>query len=102
MTTAKEIGHGTFAHGTTGGERYTTYGAVRGMGPIRTERRVAERDMKSDQDGCAKQGGYSDRDVYEIDSEGFLRTIGNRMLVWPSSGRSNGAVRLRSDDTVRG
>ena len=57
---------------TTNRYRYTTWGSVRGMGPIRTTAEQAERDLTSDRRGCRRQGGYSDRSVYAIDDDGYV------------------------------
>lgn len=73
--------------------RYTTYGPVRGMGPIRDEEIEAQADLMEDRDGCASQGGYSDRMVYEIDKDGYLMDDDGNP-VWPPHGRSTGAVRV--------
>lgn len=72
---------------------YVTYGDVRGMGPLRETREQAERDLARDRAACGgSNGGYSDREVYEVDEDGFL--IGeDGGPVWPSHGRSAGAVR---------
>ena len=74
--------------------RYTTYGDVRGQGPIRKTEAAAEADLIKDQKGCKSQGGYSDRSLCYIGDDGFLyRDSACTEVVWPSSGRSNGAVR---------
>lgn len=71
---------------------YVTWGSVRGLGPVRTDRQRAERDLLDDQNGCRKQGGYSDRDVYGIDNEGYVVTIEGEN-VYPY-GRTCAALRL--------
>ena len=73
-------------------KKYTTYGPVRGMGQIRTSREKAMADLADDHAGCATQGGYSDRDIYEIDADGYLIDE-NGEPVWPPHGKSCGAVR---------
>jgi hypothetical protein len=73
--------------------RYTTWGDVGGFGPVRRSLERAEADLRRDIKGCRAQGGYSDRAVYVVDAEGFLRHMDNNALVWPSHGRSHGAVR---------
>ena len=52
--------------------RYTTYGSVRGMGPIRETLEEAERDLTADQTGCRKQGGYSDRSIAYVGDDSYL------------------------------
>jgi hypothetical protein len=74
-------------------KRYTTYGPVRGLGPVRTSRWRAESDLGSDRAGCRLQGGYSDRCIYDVDSEGFLRDSDGE-LVWAPGGRSQGAIKV--------
>lgn len=74
-------------------KRFITWGPVRGFGPARDSYEAAERDLTEDQEGCLGQRGYSDRDVYSVDDAGYLRD-GNGGHVWPSHGRSTGAVRL--------
>lgn len=72
MSTARQIGHGSYGYGADGSERYVTWGPVRGLGAVRHERRLAEQDLANDrQDGA----------VYEVDSDGCLRALGSRMLV---------------------
>lgn len=79
---------------------YTTWGSVRGLGPIRPvdnslaeAQQLAERDLRDDQDGCRKQRGYSDRDVYAIDEEGYV-VDADGDNVWPH-GRTHRALRVR-------
>lgn len=72
--------------------KYTTWGPVRDRGPIRATEAEAEADLERDRSGCAAQGGYSDRQVYAIDEDGYLVDHDGEP-VWPSHGRSNGAVR---------
>ena len=55
--------------------QYTTYGSVRGQGPVRDSLEAALRDLENDGDGCAAQGGYSDRRVYAIDADGRRRAV---------------------------
>lgn len=74
--------------------KFTTYGHVRDMGPIRNTREAAERDLAKDREGCRDQGGYSDRSVYAIDADGYLMQE-DGSPVWPSHGRSSGAVKAR-------
>ncbi len=73
-------------------QRFTTYGHVRGQGPVRTTQDEAFRDLALDRHGCVMQGGYSDRDVVRITDTGRLETLTGEP-VWPSHGRSTGAVR---------
>jgi hypothetical protein len=56
--------------------KYTTRGDVRG-GCFHLHRTIkaAERCRASDQLGCERQGGYSDRRVVAIDSDGWLRPL---------------------------
>lgn len=75
--------------------RWTTWGSVRGQGPIRETRAEAERDYDDDARGCARQGGYSDRAVYGIDEDGWVVDDqgGN---VWPH-GRTSRALKVDID-----
>lgn len=52
--------------------RYTTYGSVRGQGPVRDTEDAAERDLLRDRKGCRAQGGYSDRELAYIGEDGYL------------------------------
>lgn len=52
--------------------RYTTYGSVRGMGPLRDDADDADQDLRRDAAGCRMQGGYSDRGVCYVDRDGWL------------------------------
>lgn len=81
---------------TTNAQRWVTWGDVRGMGEIRDTRQEADRDLMEDRTTCYAQGGYSDRAVYQVDADGYLfREVGGEgAYVWPSSGRSTGAVRV--------
>ena len=75
---------------------YTTWGSVRGMGPVRQTLAEADYDLAADQEGCASQRGYSDREVYSIDNEGYVvDMIGAN--VYPH-GRTNSALRLGRGD----
>jgi len=72
--------------------KFTTWGDVRGQGPVYDNAEAADRSLVRDQKACGARGGYSDREVYSIDDEGFLRDeLGH--VVYPASGRSHGAVR---------
>ena len=78
--------------------RWTTWGSVRGQGPIRVTHKEAERDLDRDAQGCAEQGGYSDRDIYGIDAEGWVvdERGGN---VWPY-GQTSPALRIDLDEAL--
>lgn len=71
---------------------YTTYGPVRGQGPVRETEPAAREDLESDQSGCAAQGGYSDRAVVGIVDERLVTLEGE--YVWPAHGRSHGVVKV--------
>ena len=74
---------------------FTTYGAVRlGCGHRHKSVAAAERCLTRDRDGCASQRGYSDRSIYTVDEDGYLIDLDGAPL-YPPSGRSSGAVRLR-------
>lgn len=75
--------------------RYVSWGSVRGFGPIRDSEAEAKADVRRDDAGCAAQGGYSDRQVYAIDEEGYLyrEPYGVRLYAYPY-GRSHGALRI--------
>lgn len=60
---------------------YVTWGSVRGEGPVRASFAEADKDARQDSHGCRRQGGYSDRDVYPIDDEGYVRD--DEDYVWP-------------------
>lgn len=73
---------------------WTTWGSVRGPGPVRTTEAEALRDLEADQAGCSKQGGYSDRHVYAIDEDGYV-VDDDGDNVWPH-GRTSRALKVRS------
>jgi hypothetical protein len=74
---------------------WTTWGDVRGLGPIRgvNERGQAECDLKADGHGCRQQGGYSDRSLYAIDADGYLVEPGTDINVYPY-GRTHAALKV--------
>lgn len=51
--------------------RYSTYGSVRGFGPLRDSRKSAEGDLTHDRIACRRRGGYSDRQLVEISGDGY-------------------------------
>jgi len=71
---------------------YTTWGSVRGQGPVRSALSQANEDLTDDRRACESLGGYSDRVVVVVDEDGFLHHE-DGAYVWPSHGRANGAVR---------
>lgn len=75
---------------------YTTYGSVRGgSGKLHKTMGAAEKDLEKDQKACSSQGGYSDRTVCVVGDDGFLYTDDDcTEVIWPSHGRSTGAVRF--------
>lgn len=81
--------------------RWSSWGSVRGQGPIRLTRARAEDDLDRDAQGCAEQGGYSDRDLIAIDAEGWCwRDVGGGsklQLVWPY-GRHRRALKIDLDE----
>lgn len=73
---------------------YTSYGSVRGQSKVYATLAEAERDLRQDRSGCHKQGGYSDRRIACVGSDGYLYSDeACATPIWPSHGRSNGAVR---------
>ena len=53
--------------------KYTTYGSVRGgCGHIHRSEATAERCLASDQRDCRAGGGYSDRAIKLIGTDGYL------------------------------
>ena len=77
---------------------WVTWGSVRGLGPVRATEDEARRDASEDHDGCTEHGGYSDRDVYAIDDDGFAFAVDvdGRVIddyVWPH-GRSGRALKV--------
>jgi len=73
---------------------YTTYGHVRGLcGHRHQSESAAGQCVARDQNGCASQGGYSDRTVYTIGDDGYLENA-QGSPVWPSHGRGCGAVKV--------
>lgn len=55
---------------------YTTSGSVRGdCGHHHRTLSGADRCLQRDMDGCASQGGYSDRRIVAIDGEGCEREL---------------------------
>lgn len=74
--------------------KVTSYGDVRGQGPVRRSVEAAERDIDRDDAGCQAQGGYSDRRIAYIGADGYLYADeACEEPIWPSHGRSSGAVR---------
>jgi hypothetical protein len=68
------------------------------MGLVRATIDEAERDLATDAEGCAKQGGYSDRAVYAIDHEGYVVDVDDpRINVYPY-GRTSAALKLGRGD----
>lgn len=61
-------------------------------GPRRRTTRAAREDAEAHDAGCAAQGGYGSAIVIRPDGEGFACDLDGR-TVWPSYGRSSGAVR---------
>ena len=73
--------------------KYTTYGDVRGTcGHTHRSVRTAEECLRRDRYDCRAAGGYSDRGVYRV-IDGYLYDDGIGDYVYPSHGRSTGAVR---------
>ena len=77
--------------------QFTTYGSVRGQGKVFSTIQEASNSLDNDRRACARKGGYSDRYVVAI-VDGFLRQIDSDTgevagFVWPSWGKSTGAVR---------
>jgi hypothetical protein len=73
--------------------RWTTWGSVRGMGPLRSEKSDAERDLVDDDKGCASQGGYSDRRLCTVDADGWVNDAETGDSIWPY-GRTHRALRV--------
>ena len=68
---ATEITHEHYDGSTTTGTHMRCVGVVRGWcGHKHTSLAAAVRCLRSDQDGCRQQGGYSDRAIYLYDDEG--------------------------------
>jgi hypothetical protein len=81
---------------------YTSYGNVRGQSQVYATLAEAEADLARDQKGCRKQGGYSDRHIAYVGSDGYLYADDAcEQVIWPSHGRSNGAVRADLGDDGR-
>lgn len=77
---------------------YTTWGSVRGMGPVRMTRAEAEADLAHDAKGCSKHGGYSDREVYAIDGDRYVVDADDhKSNVYPY-GPTGAALRLGRGD----
>lgn len=76
---------------------WTTWGSVRGMGPVRETLEEAQTDLELDQQGCEEQRGYSDRDVYAIDHEGYVVHPETGDNVYPY-GRTSAALKLGRGD----
>jgi hypothetical protein len=72
---------------------YGSYGSVRGYGRLCATREAAERNVRADSHACAKQGGYSDRNVIAVDAAGLCWSIcGDQLGTWVrSAGGSRGA-----------
>lgn len=54
---------------------YGSYGSTRGHGPFRLSLAEADGDVESDARGCARQGGYSDRQVVAVDADGCCYAV---------------------------
>lgn len=54
---------------------FTTWGPVRGLGPLQASEEAALRDLHADRDGCSRLDGRSHRRLFEVDGEGFLCEI---------------------------
>ena len=80
---------------------YTTWGSVRGgCGHDHATREDADLCLELDMDGCGGQRGYSDRQVYESDPEGYY--VGDDgEYAWPA-GRSGAALRRVGMDERKG
>lgn len=52
--------------------QWVTWGPVRGLGQVRATEGEALDDLDADREGCDAQGGYSDRDAYQIDEDGYV------------------------------
>lgn len=82
--------------------RYGSYGSVRGYGRLFSALAEAERDVRRDGEGCAKQGGYSDRQVVAVDEDGICYAVdGNgdpTHWIPGSGGRGCGAARYTDED----
>lgn len=79
--------------------QFTTYGPVRGQGEIFSSIEATKNSLDADRRACRKAGGYSDRRIVAV-VDGFLREIDSETsditgFVWPSHGKSSGAVRVR-------
>lgn len=72
---------------------WTTWGSVRGLGPVRKTEAEASRDLERDQEGCSSQGGYSDRDLYAIDEDGYVVDPATGDNIWPH-GRTSRALKV--------
>lgn len=80
-----------------------SYGAVCGYGVCSESRPVVDRDLADHREGCASQGGYSDRRIVAVDDEGYLWSLtyddddAERLGGWV---RANGgqAARYSADD----
>lgn len=72
---------------------WTTWGMVRGLGPVRDSQDAALRDLTDDSEACGNQGGYSDRDLYAIDQDGYVVDPDTGDNVWPN-GRTSRALKV--------
>lgn len=75
---------------------WTVYGDIRGqLAALLKSAGAAYHVLRRDQNGCHAQGGYSDASVCAVGSDGYLYSDATcRYPVWPSHGRSCGAVRF--------
>ena len=72
---------------------YAVYSRVAGVIATFRDFPSALDKARAENAGCVAQGGYGDRDVFEIDSEGLLRRPSGQ-YVYPSGDKSRGAVRV--------
>jgi len=67
---------------------FTTWGPVRGLGPLRTTWQLAARDVNRDRWGSSKAGAgaYSDRHIFGVNAEGYLCADDGRPIMHNGSG----------------
>lgn len=75
--------------------KYGSYGPVRGYGPLCDSLMDAEKSVRQDGHGCARQGGYSDRQIVAVDQDGYCYRVDD-------TGAYNESDWIRSDGGSRG
>ena len=80
----------------TNHSKWATWGSVRGLGPVRSLIGSAIEDLERDRIDCRSQGGYSDRELYAVDADGYVIDPDTGANVYPY-GRTHHALKVRKE-----